>query len=293
MKIETLTNLTGGELINRPYISEVVHFTDNVEEVNRGSCFFAFKTSEIAEAIRRGAYAIVSENYVDVLDKEIAWIRVDDYKKAIFNIFKYENLKHDIYLVDKITLMLINEMSNDKRVVVLKDIRDFFRAINLRDKFIFTDDKSFEKIFANIKYLSEKEISLNKVGLFKSIYQNQEINLPYVYKNQFSKVINFFEENGIKYTLEFELPRFKPVFLDGLNREVGFGESEKVLITGLENDEVFFDELNFIVENTKHAKTVFVDKERKNLLEKPFNFAALVGVGFEVKKIEEKGLFDD
>ena len=42
MKIETLVNLTGGELINRPYISEVVSFTQNVDEVNRGTCFFAF-----------------------------------------------------------------------------------------------------------------------------------------------------------------------------------------------------------------------------------------------------------
>ena len=48
MKIETLTNLIGGELINRPYISEVVHFTDNVEEVRRGSCFFAKKLVKTA-----------------------------------------------------------------------------------------------------------------------------------------------------------------------------------------------------------------------------------------------------
>ncbi|WP_457560895.1 hypothetical protein [Caminibacter sp.] len=293
MKIETLANLTGGELLNRPYISEVVHFTGDVEEVNRGSCFFAFKTSDIAEAIRKGAYAIITEDYVDILDREIAWIKVDDFKKAVFNIFKYENLKHDIYLVDKISLMLIEALSNDKRVVTLKNMEDFFRAINLRDKFIFTSDKEFEKIFANIKTLKSKNIMLIQNGLFKSVYNNQEINLPYVYNEQFGKVINFFNEYEIKYTLEFELSRFKPVFVDSLMREVGFGESERVVITGLENDEVFFDELNFIVENTKHAKTLFIDEKRKDLLKNPFNFAVMVGVGFEPEKIDEKGLFDD
>ncbi len=293
MKIETLANLIGGELLNRPYISEVVHFTDEIEDVNRGSCFFAFKISEIPEAIKRGAYAIIVRDYVDVLDKEIAWIKVDDFKNAVFNIFKYENLKHDIYLVDKITLMLIKAMSNDKRVVVLENIKDFFKAINLREKFIFTDDKEFERIFANIKKLNSKNIMLTQIGLFKSIYKNQEINLPFVYKDSFSKVIGFFEDKNIKYTLEFELKRFKPIFIDKLFREVGFGESSKVLISGLENDEVFFDELNFIVENTKHARTIFIDKNRKDFLKKDFNFGVLVGVDFKPKEINEKGLFDD
>lgn len=293
MKIETLTNLIGGELINRPYISEVVHFTGNIEDVNRGSCFFAFKTSEIPEAIRRGAYAIITQKYVDVLDKEIAWIKVDDFKKAIFNIFKYENLKHTIYLVDKITLMLIKSISNDKRVVVLENENDFFDAINLREKFIFTSDKSFEKLFANIQYLEDFDINLKQLGLFKSVYNNQEINLPYVYKNQFSKVINFFEKKSIKYSLEFELNRFKPVFVDYLNREVGFGQSERVIVTGLQNDEIFFDELNFIIQNTKHAKVLFIDKERESLLNESFNFAILVGVEFIAEEIEQKGLFDD
>ena len=293
MKIETLSNLIGGELLNRPYISEVLHFTQNVDDVNRGSCFFAASLSDIPQAIKNGAYAIITKDYVDILDKEIAWIKVDDFKKAIFNIFKYENLKHEIYLVDKISLMLIDAMSLDKRVVVLKDTDDFFKAINLREKFIFTDDETFENIFANVKYLNSSDIELKQVGLFKSIYKNQEINLPFVYKDSFSKVVGFFDKNSLKYTLEFELKRFRPVFVDSLNREVEFGESDRVIITGIENDEVFFDEINFFIENTKHAKSVVVDEKRKDLLKKPFNFAMAVGFKFEAAKIKEKGLFDD
>jgi ferrochelatase len=293
MKIETLVNLIGGELINRPYISEVVHFTDNVDDVNRGSCFFAFKTSDIAQAVKQGAYAVITEEYVDILDKEIAWIKVDDFKRAIFNIFKYENLKHDIYFVDKIALMLIKALSHDKRVIALDDIEDFFKAINLREKFIFTSDEGLIKNFANVKNLEEKEIDLKQSGLFKSIYNNTEINLPFVYKRQFSKVIGFFEENSIKHSLEFELPRFKPVFIDYLNRLVDYGESDRVVISGLENDEILIDELNFIIENTKHAKTLLIDEKRKNLLTKPFNFAVMIGCDFEPAEIKEKGLFDD
>jgi len=59
MKIETLTNLIGGKLLNRPFISEVVNFTNDLKEVSRGSCFFAENKDEIQEAINRGAYAVV------------------------------------------------------------------------------------------------------------------------------------------------------------------------------------------------------------------------------------------
>ena len=92
MKIETLVNLIGGELLNSPYISEVTSFTDNKDNVTRGSCFFVKKSEDIEKAVKNGAYAIVSENFENIIDKEIAWIRVDSIKKSVFNIFKYENL---------------------------------------------------------------------------------------------------------------------------------------------------------------------------------------------------------
>jgi len=290
MKIETLTNLINGELLNSPYISEVVSFTDRVEDVSRGSCFFAFNKKDIFKAIKKGAYAIVTTQDVEIIDKEIAWIKIGSLNKALFNIFKYENLNETIYLTDKITMMLIKKMSLDKKVVVLEKEEDFFKAINLNEK-IIVSDKSFE--FPNVKELEEKEINLVQLTLFKSRFNNLEINLPFVYKDSFSKAINFFEEFDIKYTLEFELDRFKPVFIDHLFREVEYGESDKVLITGIKNDEIFFKELNYIIANTKHAKTVFINKDSITYIHEDFNFGVLVDVDIELNKFEEKNLFEE
>ncbi len=292
MKIETLVNLIDGELLNRPFISEVVNFTKNVDEVSRGSCFFAEDKNLIPFAIKNGAYAIITDEYVSITDKEIAWIKVDNFNKVIFKIFKYENLKHQILLADKITLKLIKAMNLDKRVVILKNDDDFLKAINLTDKFLLMD-KSKENIFPNTKEILKSDIDLKQVSLFKSKFKNQEINLPFVYKDSFSKAINFFETNNIKYTLEFEIDRFKPIFVDGLLREVGYGESDRVLITGIENDEIFFDELNYLIENTKHAKSIVVDNSRKELLKSNFNFAMIVGFDVSLKETKEKRLFDD
>ena len=294
MKIETLVNLTGGELINRPFISEVVLFTDNSEEVVRGSCFFATDTYSINEAIKNGAYAIITDRELPVLDKEIAWIKVNDFKRAVFNIFKYENLKNKIYLTDKITSCLIKAMSNEKNLVVIQDeFKDLLKALNLNNKYIVTSKKEFKDIFANIEEIKSENIMLSIKTLFKTDFQGIELNLPFVYKENFAKALNFFKSNNLKYTLEFEIERFKPVFIDSKFREVDYGKSEKVLITNLKNDEFLFDEINYIIKYTKHANTVIVDKNHQQYLNEKFNFAALVDFEVELNVKNEKGLFDD
>ena len=291
MKIETLTNLIGGELINRPYISEVVSFTDNFEEVSRGSCFFANNEDEIKEAVKNGAYAIITPTPTKIIDTEIAWIICEDFKKAIFNIFKYENLQNKIYFTDKITSMIIKKMNLEKKVVVVEREEDLLKALNFKEKYIVTSIKKFLDIFPNVEILKKKEIDLIQDGLFRSKFEGIEINLPFVYKDSFSKAINFFEKFNLKKSLEFSLDRFRPIFINYKFEEVEFGNSEKVLITGIKNDEMFFDELNYIIENTKHAKTIFVNK--KEYLNKEFNFAVLVDFEIELNKREEKRLFDD
>jgi len=294
LKIETLVNLTGGELLNRPYISEVVHFTDNVDEVNRGSCFFALNKEDIKEAVKNGAYAIITDEDVEITDKEIAWIKIDDYKRAVFNIFKYESLKTKIYTTDKITASIIKAMNLEKKVVVIEnEFEDLLRALNLNNKFIITSNKEIKEVFANTEEINSKNIMLSMKSLFKSEFNNIEINLPFVYKENFAKAVNFFESNKLKYTLEFEIERFKPIFINSRFEEVEYGKSEKVLITNLKKDEFLIDEINYIIKYTKHANSVIVDEEHKKYLNEKFNFAALVECEIKLNERKEKGLFDD
>ena len=294
MKIETLVNLTGGELINRPFISEVFLFTDNTKYVHRGSCFFASDEESAKEAIKNGAYAIITDKNLPVLDKEIAWIKVSDFKKAVFDIFKYENLTNKVYFTDEITASLIKVMSNEKNVVVIEnEFRDLLKALSFEEKFIVTSKHKFKEIFANLEEIKSKDIMLSMKSLFKSQFGLNEINLPFVYKENFAKAINFFESNNLKYSLEFEIERFKPIFIDSYFQKVDYGKSEKVLITNLKNDEFLIDELNYIIKHTKHAKTIIVDKNHQKYLNEKFNFAALIDFEYEFKQKEEKGLFDD
>jgi len=292
MKIETLTNLIGGKLLNRPFISEVVNFTDELKEVSRGSCFFAKNRDEIKEAISKGAYAVVFKDDFPILDNEIAWVKIEDFKLAVFNLFKYEALKKKIYFTDKITASLIKKMSNEKELIVIdNDFENFLKAIN--KTYIITSNKKFLDLFPNIEKISFRDIELIQKGIFKSIFNGIEINLPYVYKEYFAKAINFFETYSLKYHLDFELDRFKPIFINSRFEEVEYGRSERVLIVGIRNDEFFIEELNYFIANTKHAKSLVIDEIHKHYLNERFNFALIVDFEVELRKKEEKGLFDD
>jgi hypothetical protein len=292
MKIETLVNLIKGELLNRPFISEVTSFTKDVDEVNRGSCFFSNDFEKIKEAVKNGAYGIVSEKEFEIIDKEIAWIKTDSIKKAVFDIFKYENIKTKIYYTDKITAHIIKKMNIDKKVIVLENEKDMLKALNLGEKYLISFDPLFKEIFKNIEELQKIEINLEQITLFKSKYENIELNLPFVYKDNFAKAFNFFKVHNLKYTLEFELDRFKPIFINSRFEKVEYGESDKVLIVGIENDEYFFHELNYLIENTKYAKTLVIGPDNKECLREYFNFAMIVDMEVELKEKEERNLFD-
>jgi ferrochelatase len=292
MKIETLINLIKGELLNRPFISEVTSFTKDIDDVSRGSCFFSNDFNEIKQAVKNGAYAIISEKDFDIIDKEIAWIKTESIKKAIFDIFKYENIKTKIYYTDKITAHIIKKMNQDKKVIVLENEENMLKALNLGEKYLISFDPLFKEIFKNIEELQKIEINLEQLTLFKSKYENIELNLPYVYKNNFGAALNFFKKNNLKYTLEFELERFKPVFINGRFEKVEYGESDRVLIIGIENDEYFFKELNYLIDNTKYAKTLIISPYNKEDLNKFFHFAMIVDMEIKLNQKKERNLFD-
>ena len=289
MKIETLANLVKGELLNSPFISEVTSFTMNISEVSRGSCFFVTNSEDIKYAVKNGAYAIISKNYEKIIDNEIAWIKVNSIKSAILEIFKYESLKEKVYFCNEIEEELLEKMNLNKNVIILKNSNDLLKALNINNKFLITSKKDYKSLI-RLEELESIDINLEYISLFKSKYNGVEINLPFVYKEFFAKVLNFFKRYNLKYTLEFELNRFKPIFVDYEFNEVDYGSSEKVLISGLKNDEFLFDELNFIIDKTKYAKTIIVNENNKNILKKGFNFAVLVDTKVELNKTNQKAL---
>lgn len=291
--LEGLVNLIDGELLNSPFISQINGYSSRAKDIKRGSLFICLNEKDIDLAIKKGAYGILIDKYVNVTDEEIAWIKVDNIEKALCKIVKYESLNSKLYFVDEITLDIIKSISKDKEVLTLKGntIEQTTSILNNLDKEMFSSNEEIKSSFVNVEELKSMDIKILKESLFKTeiVFDSvaYDINLPAVYINEFSKAINFFILNNYSYSLnDIKISRFNINFVSTELNLMDYGSTNQVIITGLKNDEKFFDELNFIIKNG-HSNILFINKNNLELLQKEnFNFAFLVDVNFEITKKE-------
>ena len=86
MRIDTIVNLVDGELVNSGYISEINQFSNNLKKVKRENLFISNDIEEIKEAIKKGAYGVLFSKDLNIIDDEIAWIKVDNIQDALFRL---------------------------------------------------------------------------------------------------------------------------------------------------------------------------------------------------------------
>ena len=86
MRIDTIVNLVDGELVNSGYISEINQFSNNLKKVKRENLFISNDIEEIKEAIKKGAYGVLFSKDINIIDDEIAWIKVDNIQDALFRL---------------------------------------------------------------------------------------------------------------------------------------------------------------------------------------------------------------
>lgn len=77
--------------------------------------FFAFNEEEIPTAIKQGAFAIVVQKSMEILDNEIAWIYVENLQFAIIKYIRYKlsQLELKAYWCDTISYELLKTFSNN------------------------------------------------------------------------------------------------------------------------------------------------------------------------------------
>jgi ferrochelatase len=289
MRIDTIVNLVDGELVNSGYISEINQFSNNLKKVKRENLFISNDIEEIKEAIKKGAYGVLFSKDLNIIDDEIAWIKVDNIQDALFRLLKYKLIDKTLYFTDSLTLEIIKSINHDKRIAIIDNL-DFVDFLNGDYTFI-TSIKEIKKLSINVKELStlaNMKIKKTRLFMIEVSYKNKKYELlfPYLYKDELQKAVAFFEENDFAYHLKsIKISRFRPQFINNRYEKVKFGRTNKVVIFGIKNDEYFIRELNYIFENTKYAKVKFYDKNNiENFYKEEYNFAILVGVDIQLKE---------
>ena len=245
MKIEDLLNLTAGTMLTEPTITAINSVTVYPSKVEQGDLFISNDKEEIESAIANGAYAIIfSDEDIEITDKEIAWIQVNQIEKASFKLIRYVLISREasFYLFSE------HELSFMKMIVTKKSNLDilpnnwrkmFEKILNSDSKmFIGTDEVLMKMIKPDVSILNKEascEIitdTLFKVTFKINNYIYQEKDITPFHVDILQRVVEFCDLHHFPYNLDRVkyTKHFVPVFIDGFLNVMNPSKSDKVAI---------------------------------------------------------------
>lgn len=274
MQISSILDIIDGSLLNSPSISFIYSIKTDVLKVKEGDLFITKNLDEIRIAIKNGAFAIITETNTEIIDNEIAWIKVKNIDTSIIKLIRFKlALKNlEAYYCDKITFDLLKIYSTNlaKHIRLIPDkLESLFKyldEINDNDIIISCDENILSKIYPNIKNFDTtlknyKVENLLEHSLFETSfsYENRffsRLKIPSLYISNFLKIYNFINEN-IDFTKLKSFNNFKPIFIDRNLNLVDFGKSDKFILCQ-DNSKLYEKEILYIKEKYKYAKTIFI-----------------------------------
>ncbi len=313
MKIENLVYLVSGELKNSPAISYIEGFSNNTEKLKRGDLFFAKDKEKIPEAIKNGAYAILFDGWTQIIDSEIAWIKVKNLEVAALKLLRFFLIQNStqIYKISKLQQDMIKSIANIDEILFLDDdLIDSLVKLYKKDiKFALINANLIKNISLDIEDLKiSKEIKIINRFLFETsfVYNSifyDRVHIPALFIESFNKILNILDNYNINYQIKNieKLNHFKPYFIDNNFAIKEFGKSDRVII--FENSyELLEKERDYLEENAKWAKKIYIsdikidkflyaknfDIIAKILYENDFNFALIGTKEINLEKLEIK-----
>ncbi|NPA03757.1 MAG: hypothetical protein GXO61_02740 [Epsilonproteobacteria bacterium] len=309
MRLDNLVHLLDGKLHSSPTISSLTSFTSSLSKVSRGSLFFAFEKEHIPEAIKRGAYAIVYEGDVKIVDEEIAWIEVDDLFKATTKLIRFFFIQNGvkIFEVTPATFDLAKALlsSNPNLIFLKEDITLLLDHLE-KVKYLITPLNLSFLLNLEKQQIKEKEIVVVSEYLFEISFILEEayierLKLSPLFLKELKEVLFIAMENNLNFDLHrvYLFNHFKPFFINSQFEIVEFGKSERVLILE-EECTLLPKERSFLEKKAAWAKKIYLTKscevEGFNKVEEisevlynsSFHYALLEE--FEVEKLKKEEL---
>ena len=284
MQISSILDIVDGSLLNSPSISFIYSIKTNALKVKEGDLFIAKNINEIDLAIRNGAFAIIFDTNVPIIDNEIAWIKVKNidisiiklirFKLAIKNIeaFYCNKIIYDLLKIysthfSKNIRLVPNKLENTFRFIDEIEDNDILISCN---KNILDNIYPKNKDFDHINKLNETD-NLIEHSLFETSFSYENVyfsrlKISSLYITDFLKVFNFFKQN-LDLTKLKSFYNFKPLFLDRNLNLVEFGKSDKFIICQ-NNEDLYENEISYMKKQYKYAKNIFITSSYIDYLSK-------------------------
>ncbi|PRM93596.1 peptidoglycan synthetase [Arcobacter cryaerophilus gv. occultus] len=283
MKISSIVDIVDGELLNSPSISFINNISSDAKKVKTSDMFIAKNIEDLKIAITNGAYAVIFEKDFEVIDNEVAFIKVKNLELALLKIVRYKlsTLKIKSYFCTDETFDMLKLYQNNHTkpiFLISKNIEKVFKFLddikngdilisknqNLLD-IIYPNSKKFEKKIdqKNIKNLIKHslfELSFS----YKDIYFSK-LRLSKIYLNSFLNIYDFFKGNIDISKLKL-YSNFKAIFIDKDFQPIESGKSDSFIICQT-NKNLIPIEITYLKNEFKYAKTIFVSKYKISFLD--------------------------
>jgi len=271
MQISSLVDIIDGELLNTPSISFVTQIQISSSKVSDGDLFISNNKKEILEAVKNGAFSIVSSKKQKITDNEIAWINVKNIDLAMVKIirFKFSNKCLKSFYCDNISYELLEIYSHlNKNLCFLSGaIKKDFKLLQSCSKndTLFSTSKKYmtslvpqSKKFNITKY---KIANLTNNSLFSTSFSYggkfyDNLKLPNIYINNFIKINKFYNED-LDLNMLKRFSYFKPIFINKNSEVVDFGKSNRFII-GNNNPILTKVEINYLTKYYSYGKIIVV-----------------------------------
>ena len=314
MRLENLLALTHANLLNEPCVNSFESIVFEAKKVKRGDLFIAFDTDTVDEAVHNGAYGIIFDKPTQIIDVEIAWIKVNSIEEALKRLLRFKMIEKEVvaYECNEIILKLALQIITPPNCLVLDgDIKTIFNSLwhvqnratilfcpTLIEKNIFTTIKTFPKIAIEPIKIMEQTLFETSFVYDNKFYERRLISpffIPFL-----EELLHLYKSLKIDFRLRKFIPidHFEAVFTNKNFEIKEFGTSDKVLIFE-RNSDLIAQEIDFLQKNAGWAKIIFIlpfahaknyqkhdnilvyknEKEIVNILKSNnFHFALVVGV---------------
>jgi len=283
VKISSIVDIVDGELLNSPSISFINNISSDANKVKTSDMFIAKNIENLKIALQNGAYAVIFEKDFEVIDNEIAFIKVKNLELALLKIVRYKlsTLKIKSYFCTDETFDMLKLYQNnhtkpifliskniEKAFKFIDDIKDGDILISKNKKLlesIYPDSKEFEK------KLDENSIkNLIKHSLFELSFSYKDIyfsklRLSKIYLNSFLNIYDFFKGNIDISKLKL-YSNFKAIFIDKDFQPIESGKSDSFIICQT-NKNLIPIEITYLKNEFRYAKTIFVSKYKISFLD--------------------------
>ena len=283
MKISSIVDIVDGELLNSPSISFINNISSDANKVKTSDMFIAKNIEDLKIALQNGAYAVIFEKDFEVIDNEIAFIKVKNLELALLKIVRYKlsTLKIKSYFCTDETFDMLKLYQNNHTkpiFLISKNIEKAFKFIDdIKDGdiLISKNKKLLESIYPDIKEF-EKKLDENSIknlikhSLFELSFSYNDIyfsklRLSKIYLNSFLNIYDFFKGNIDISKLKL-YSNFKAIFIDKDFQPIESGKSDSFIICQT-NKNLIPIEIAYLKNEFRYAKTIFVSKYKISFLD--------------------------